>query len=458
MKNIDFIFTFEHKARELDNICLLSYELQRRGYSTDIINIRDSVRANKNLFKATVGVVPAAYDNKSLFYSFADSIEVDKVVNMQWEQVFSVHQEKDLQSRRNITDIARDVVHLSWGKRNRDRLVGVCEINPDKVKITGHIAMDFLRPEFSSFYKTRIELFEEYNIPLDNKVCVFLSSFTSTGALKEEIDKAARTLGTQIYDRRIVSIKTQKEILRWIKKFLEKHPEISFVYRPHPAERDNEEIERMVQELSNFYVIRDYSVKQWIITADILYTWCSTSIVEAFFAGKVCHVLRPLNLPADLDMMIYQGGHFVESYDQFSKSVFDSSCEFPLSKDLIYQYYSKTTEKPIYMKIADVLEDVYQDKNYDLTEEQKREIPYGLSADGELKLVRKIKNIVKKTFLSNWYYSIMLSERDYKFFPEKLRRKKAHYRILEEDNKRKNATKNEINLILQKISNLNLGT
>lgn len=456
MKTVDFVFTFEHKARELDNICLLSYELRRRGYSTDIVNIRDVVRSNKNLYKAKVGIIPAAYDNRSLFYSFADSIKVDSVVNMQWEQVFSVHQEISLQSRRNITEIAKNVVHLSWGKRNRDRLINVCGIDPKKVKLTGHIAMDFLRPEFKPFYKSRRDLFEEFSIPVDSKVCVFLSSFTSTGALKEEIDKAARTLGEQIYDRRIISINTQKKVLEWIKKFLKDHPEINFVYRPHPAERDNKDLESMTRELPNFFLIRDYSVKQWIITADLLYTWCSTSIVEAFFAGKNCNILRPVHLPTELDMMIYQGGSFITNYEDFENSVLDEHREFPLSKELIYEYYVKTEDVPIYKRIADVLEEVFHSEYYGLTEDEKKEIPYGLKKDGESIFIRKLKNTIKKTFISKWYYSVMLSERELWFLPRKIRQKQLRYQILEKDNNRKNATREEISSIIHTIEKLNL--
>lgn len=32
MKEFDFLFIYEHKVRELENLCLMKYELDRRGY------------------------------------------------------------------------------------------------------------------------------------------------------------------------------------------------------------------------------------------------------------------------------------------------------------------------------------------------------------------------------------------------------------------------------------------
>lgn len=453
MTKIDFFFTYEHKARELDSICLLCAELNKRNYSTKIMHLNDVVETGKKIFDAKVGVIPAAYDNKSLFFSFATSIVPQKVVNLQWEQVFSVHQAKNLESRRNISGTSKSVVHLSWGENNRNRLVDVCQIDPQKVKITGHIGMDFLRPELLSFYKDRHALLEEFSINPDKKVCVFLSSFTSTGALKHEIDQAAKTLGEQIYDRRIISIKTQEMILNWIEKYITDHADVVFVYRPHPAERDNEKINKMISEYDNFKVIRDYSVKQWIVTADQLFTWCSTSIVEAFFAGKNCQVLRPIELPNDLDMIIYQNGKFITDYKDFEKSVSDKIVEFPISEEKIHQNYSINTI-PTYKIIADILEEVYHDDYYNLTEKEIKNIPYGMLDDGENRILRTFKNLIKSSFLKDIYYKFMYSEREMKYLPKVIQNKRQLYKIYKLDQQRKKATQKEIDKISNKIKSI----
>ncbi len=42
MKELDFLFIYEHKVRELENLCLMKYELDRRGYKTKIVYVDDA--------------------------------------------------------------------------------------------------------------------------------------------------------------------------------------------------------------------------------------------------------------------------------------------------------------------------------------------------------------------------------------------------------------------------------
>ena len=42
IEELDFLFIYEHKVRELENLCLLKYELDRRGYRTKIIHIENA--------------------------------------------------------------------------------------------------------------------------------------------------------------------------------------------------------------------------------------------------------------------------------------------------------------------------------------------------------------------------------------------------------------------------------
>ena len=39
MRKYDFLFLYEVKNRELESLCLLKYELERRGYSVAIVQV-----------------------------------------------------------------------------------------------------------------------------------------------------------------------------------------------------------------------------------------------------------------------------------------------------------------------------------------------------------------------------------------------------------------------------------
>ena len=42
VEEVDFLMIYEHKVRELENLCLIKYELDRRGYRTKIIHIENA--------------------------------------------------------------------------------------------------------------------------------------------------------------------------------------------------------------------------------------------------------------------------------------------------------------------------------------------------------------------------------------------------------------------------------
>ena len=114
---IDFLILYEHKARELENICLLKIELENRGYSVEILNIHE-IKRLRYLFwkKPKVLITFALYDDQD-FYGHVNSIvgNINKVVNLQWEQVLS---EKAIENGLyNPKGKAALAVHLSWGKK-----------------------------------------------------------------------------------------------------------------------------------------------------------------------------------------------------------------------------------------------------------------------------------------------------------------------------------------------------
>lgn len=89
MKQLDFLFIYEHKVRELENLCLMKYELDRRGYKTEIIYINDAENAlsPKILYKTKVLCTMACYHNKTLRWHVKDFIEFEKIIDLQWENI-----------------------------------------------------------------------------------------------------------------------------------------------------------------------------------------------------------------------------------------------------------------------------------------------------------------------------------------------------------------------------------
>ena len=161
MMELDFLFIYEHKVRELENLCLMKYELDRRGYRTKIAYVDDAVNAeaDRPIYHAKVLCTMACYDNYTLFWHSKQFVKFEKVIDLQWENIVYPKDEQREGAYKNFWGIGKDVVHVSWGRQNVDRLLGAAHLDEKKVKLTGHVGMDFLREPLNRFYLSREELF-----------------------------------------------------------------------------------------------------------------------------------------------------------------------------------------------------------------------------------------------------------------------------------------------------------
>lgn len=348
----DFLFIYEIKSREIESVCLLTQELEKRGYKVGIVNWWEPLVNEEYVRKSTEVLITAAvYKTDSLNKILEYIKRKAKVVNMQWEQVYCIKDLTNPNSPWKIDGGAKKIIHISWGNANRNKLLldGVPQNN---IKMFGNISLDFLRPRFEGFYKSKEELFREYDLPCDKKICLFISSFSWIKMPDSMID-------SELKEFMEISISSQKAVLAWISKMLPDRDDIIFIYRPHPAEADNEELNSIAQQYDNFLIIREYSVKQWILVADIIYNWYSTAAAEVYFAHKNCYILRPCEIPYDYELTEFVNATFITKYEDFICSLDNpvGMASIP-SKDILNNYYVDENEYA-YEKIVNALEAVY---------------------------------------------------------------------------------------------------
>lgn len=374
MQEFDFLLMYEHKVRELDNLCLLKYELDKRGYRTKILYANDYelVKARTTVYKTKVLVIGYCYTSSSIRDYASYRIHFDKVINLQWEQVTTNEQEKDSGSFRNLSGLAKEIVHISWGEKNRRRLIERAKVAPRNVKVTGNITMDLLRPEFRGFYVSREEICRKYNLPAEKKICLFIAGFKYVEASAEERKATIARFGEGRRHYLKVAEKEQLTILKWFKKFLEENTDYVMVYRPHPGDA-SPRAEKLAQEYENFRVISDLSVKQWIAVSDLVYAWNSTAILEAFFAGKNPIYLCPYPIPEDQDHPLLMKMNKVKDYETFRKTISGELPDIGLTKEMVNPFYLVDEKRASYLKIADAFEEVYRDASYAFDSRQRRE-------------------------------------------------------------------------------------
>ena len=357
---LDFLILYEHIVRELDCDALLMAELRRRGYSVELFQLMD--RKKLRYFfrkKPRVIVTSAMYDNETLNSFVYNNVgKVDRVVNLHWEEVLSREQEES--DFYNLNENAAKCVHICWGKAAKDRIVknGVPEKN---AVITGAIHLDFFLPQFASLFKTKEELAEEFGLDKNKKWFCYISSFSCAQMDDKEIEELNDMTNLDFTGFKAVGNRSMRVTLDWFDRLLNEHPEIELIYRPHPSEWDSPPLAEMRAKHPNFHVITNYTVKQWIKVSDLLGTWLSTSIAEIYYAGKNCVVIRPERLYDDYDPVTYEGCNAADSYEKLNEYVTNPTMEFPIDVPLLKSHYDVIDGYPSYMRICDLLEEVYKD-------------------------------------------------------------------------------------------------
>ena len=373
MGKIDFLIFYEHKNREFESIVLLKHELVRRGYTVKFFSFDEMYNKKKrrDLFgNVKIAVMPSLYHNEEILnFVYGVAGKVKNIVNLRWEQIFSNQIENNLDYYVYPKENAKYGYHCCWGTRPLEMLRSV-NVEEDKVFITGPIQMDFLRKELTGWYKSRKELFDEYDIDLNKNCVLFTSSFVSSSWdkwslewLYSQFDDEERAYSKNNLSR---EIKSRETIISWLIN-LAQTKDCTIIYRPHPAEVQSV-ITEQIKDYENIKVIGDYNIKQWILTCDQVYTWNSTSLAEASVAGIPCAVLRPVGFEKNNEYPIYEGMPYITTYQQLEDLFEDkkqkSNNEQLISKDKLNTYLSVDPDIPSYIRTADVLERSLKDNYY----------------------------------------------------------------------------------------------
>ncbi|MCR5502494.1 MAG: hypothetical protein K6F53_05770 [Lachnospiraceae bacterium] len=383
MERLDFLFIYEHKVRELENLCLMKYELDRRGYRTKILYIDEAYYSNRDypVIDTKVLCTMACYDNYTLFWHTKEFVRFEKVIDLQWENIVFPKDEEREGAYKNYWGIGKEVVHLSWGKQNVERLLNAAHLDPKKVKLTGHVGMDFLRAPLNRYYISREELFSRYDLPIDKKVILFASPYYSDTLSKESIEGLSVRFGDDFPEYYGFMCESQKAVLEWFERFLKENPDVILIYRIHPGHPSAiaSELERKYE---NFRIISELSVKQWIVACDMVYTGNSSVIVEAFFAKKLCRLLFPVPTTKGFELKLITESEKIRTYEEFERSVkedlsteFSSDEEFeerfPTPRSSIEEIYLIDWKTPNYVKFANMAEEVLKEDCYRLTKKQR---------------------------------------------------------------------------------------
>lgn len=353
---LDFLILYEHIVREFDNCCLIMAELERRGYTSELFQLMDRKKLKYFTWKKpAVLVASAMYDNETLNSFVYNNVgKLNKVVNLHWEEMLSREQEES--KFFSLTENAAKCTHICWGRAARDRIVEK-GVPANNAVITGAVQLDFLRPMFDGYFKTREQLAEEYSLDPAKRWALYVSSFSCANMDDKEVAELDEMTDLDFKGFKEIGSRSMKKTLEWFSRLLDERGDIEIIYRPHPTEWQTPPLAEMQSKHPNFKVIKDYTVGQWLRASDMSIFWMSTSIAEAYYTGKPCMVLRPEPLFDDYDPVIYEDCDAAADYDTLAVRISAKSLPFPIDEERMKGYFDIDPEYPTYMRICDLLEE-----------------------------------------------------------------------------------------------------
>lgn len=355
----DFLIFYEHASREMETDCYLAALLEQRGYRVKIINRRYLWRVFLN---PKVIITPFLYGDKDV-HEFTGFLSGRKraIIDLQYEQIYNDARLQSDFSKPSV--LASLATHICWGRSTRERLLEA-GVNGNLLPVTGAISMDFNRPSMRSFLKNKEQLAHEFNIDDRKPWHLFISSFVHGSLNKSALEGLERKIPGYLPFVN-VSLESQRVIVSWLKQMAKKHPEIVFIYRPHPNEHDTDIIKDIVNTSENIKVIPYYSIRQWVAVCETSSNWFSTSIADCFFAERSSCVLRPIPIPEKFEVKVLEGCemlHTVEEYDKFL------SCPpqkyTPLNLNVFSGLYLTNTDVLFGDLVANACEEVIKGRNF----------------------------------------------------------------------------------------------
>ncbi len=361
---LDFLILYEHVVREYESLVLLQEELALRGYTSKIHQLLDRKRLRYATWqKPKVLVASCMYDNEAINSHVYNNIGVcNKVVNLHWEQMLSETQENAPWF--NMNGNAKKCVQTCWGTKTAQRLQNN-EISEKNTPVTGAVMMDFLLPQFSSYFKTKEQICKKHNLNENKPILLYISSFGYASMNEDEVKELSDMAGEDFSEFAKTNKKSMAETLRYFDEILNSDSDLQIVYRRHPSEWNSEELNALSKKHANFHIIFEDSVKQWIIISDYIFIWMSTAIAEVYFANKTCHILRPYEIENEFDPVIYKDAKYLKTYEEFKQALQNKNAPFPIKKEIIEGYFDKSNV-PAYIRMADLLEDIYKNAPRDL--------------------------------------------------------------------------------------------
>lgn len=357
-RNIDIAICYEVVQREYAFYYLLKLELEKRGYSVKMFNNFWVDYWKRSFFKPKMIICSGMRSDDELVYNITFRGKSFKLFNLCCEQIIGKSEEKDFYYRPK--ESALDAYHVCWGPAAYKRATEKWGVNAEQLIKVGAIQFDFLKGELKNIYMSKKELASKFHLDAEKKWILFNSNFYDALLEDRNLWDAEREAVLQSQYESFFSI------VKWWKKFLPNYPDYLIIYRPHPSIFHTAKcLEELQLQYDNFVIIRDLSVQQWCLAADLVNIWNSTSAVDAYFSGTPTIGLGDLSGAKEIgeNDEILDESTYIHTYDEYVEAITNQELwkhHRVLDFDIYEAFYGYTGDSYVYLRMCDEIERVFE--------------------------------------------------------------------------------------------------
>ena len=324
-RNVDILMIIEHVARELDIACAVKHWVEsRHGLSLELASYSFCVEKTLMTWNPRVIAVPVSFTGMSdPFLGRCVPVFPDaQYVDLAYEEIYHKF---NRDARRLQDDLPlRHVTHHAWGEFYADflRQEGVLD---ERIYVNGNPCYSLYAPPYSAYYPSKQVLARKHGLD-PGKTWVFVPENYKTVFLGEGYSRlfvrrgASESEAKEYWDFDRTSFATAVDW--WVRIAGGEGCEVIVRPRPYTAGRSFADActEHAGELPSRLHIIKEGTVREWILASDVVFSSISTTLIESAVAGKPTYALMAAALPSFLQTEWSGLLPPVRTYDEFEQA------------------------------------------------------------------------------------------------------------------------------------------
>ena len=274
---------YETIPREYLSLLLLGKELYRRDIPCEIEQLKSSSAPLKHKYPG-VKILPFCYNDSNMKTSISKTLwNGEGAINMCWEQFCADWKRKAFFPKGKM--IENNMQCVAWGEKYADRLRDA-NVPQQQIQKIGNIKFDL------AFHKDllfdRDFLAKRYNLDVTKPWMLIAWGINVSNQAGYNPNLQYSKKYNIPYPEKFFQTKvdTREAHIKLLKYLPDLFPNYEIIFRTHPSGVDGKELKALfADKFSNTYFICAFDIINWIVQSDVVFSWCSTSMIEAIAAG-----------------------------------------------------------------------------------------------------------------------------------------------------------------------------